>query len=385
MGKEQRFRGLYWSEKDGEWRFDKRIEGIGRVQGRFGRCEAEQAIEQAVALIERVKQEARELKQAPITFEIAAIKYLKEQTGRAGIVRDAQGIEKVAPYINHLELAQVHQGTLQPYIDAQLSIGRSLSTINRDIAPVRAILNLCARVWRHPGGQTWLPAPPLIQVPKNTRKRQPYPLSWAEQRLLLPELPEHLAAISLYALNSGCREHEIVGLRWEYEVRIPELDISLFLLPGQPDLMNGWHGVKSRQDRLVILNSVARSVVDAQRDKHPTHVFTYRGHPVVRANNNGWRTARSRAAEKYPEVIGTPPPWGFRNLRVHDLRHTVGRRLRAIGISQEDREDILGHSGGRMVTHYSAAEIQGLIRSLEQITRPPEGQKEVTLLRVIQK
>jgi integrase len=131
------------------------------------------------------------------------------------------------------------------------------------------------------------------------------------------------------------------------------------------------------------INSVARSVIETQRGKHPTHVFAYADHPVTRMNNKGWRTARTRATAKYQESIGTVAPWGFQNLRVHDLRHTVGRRLRALGISQEDREDILGHSGGRMVTHYSTAEIWNLVQALEKITQPPEGQREVTLLRVV--
>jgi hypothetical protein len=29
---------------------------------------------------------------------------------------------------------------------------------------------------------------------------------------------------------------------------------------------------------------------------------------------------------------GEPVPWAFRNVRVHDLKHTFGRRLRAAGV-----------------------------------------------------
>jgi len=35
----------------------------------------------------------------------------------------------------------------------------------------------------------------------------------------------------------------------------------------------------------------------------------------------------------------------------------VRRRLRAAGVSFEDRQDLLGHRSGRMTTHYSAAEL----------------------------
>jgi len=47
---------------------------------------------------------------------------------------------------------------------------------------------------------------------------------------------------------------------------------------------------------------------------------------------------------------------------VHDLKHTFGRRLRAAGVSFEDRQDLLGHRSGRITTHYSAAGLLGSLR-----------------------
>ena len=46
---------------------------------------------------------------------------------------------------------------------------------------------------------------------------------------------------------------------------------------------------------------------------------------------------------------------------VHNLRHTYATRLRAAGVSHEDRKDLLGHSNGSMTTHYSQAEVSNLI------------------------
>jgi integrase len=36
-------------------------------------------------------------------------------------------------------------------------------------------------------------------------------------------------------------------------------------------------------------------------------------------------------------------PAGFRSIRVHDLKHTYGHRLRAAGVGFEDRKLLLGH------------------------------------------
>jgi len=52
---------------------------------------------------------------------------------------------------------------------------------------------------------------------------------------------------------------------------------------------------------------------------------------------------------------------------VHDLKHTFGRRLRAVGVSFADRQDLLGHRSGRITTHYSAAELSNLIEAAERV------------------
>ena len=54
-------------------------------------------------------------------------------------------------------------------------------------------------------------------------------------------------------------------------------------------------------------------------------------------------------------------------MRVHDLKHTYGRRLRAAGVSFEDRQDLLGHKSGRITTHYSAPELVNLIEASERV------------------
>jgi integrase len=58
-------------------------------------------------------------------------------------------------------------------------------------------------------------------------------------------------------------------------------------------------------------------------------------------------------------------------VRVHDLKHTFGRRLRAAGVSFEDRQDLLGHRSGRITTHYSAAELTNLIEAANKVCSDP--------------
>ena len=250
-------------------------------------------------------------------------------------------------------------GTLEPFIRTRRKQGLRTSTIRRDLAVVRRVLNLAARLWRDEQGLSWLETPPLIQLPKAPDARRPYPLSREEQGLLFPRLPMHLQPMALFKVNTGCREQEVCGLKWDWEVEVPELETSVFIIPGDV--------VKNGRDRLVVLNRVASLVIDGQRGRHPEYVFTYRKHRIARIHNSAWRHARLKAARQYAKVFGRACPEGFRNIRVHDLKHTFGRRLRAAGVSFEDRQDLLGHRSSRVTTHYSAAELRNLVIAANRV------------------
>jgi integrase len=205
----------------------------------------------------------------------------------------------------------------------------------------------------HEFSLTWLHAAPKIKLLVNSGKRKPYPLSWEEQNILFQNLPAHLTEMALFAVNTGCRDAEVCGLRWEWQVAVPELGTSVFIVPSAQ--------VKNGEERLVVLNRVAQSVVANRRGVNSEYVFTYKGQPVGYMLNTGWRKARE--AERLSRV------------RVHDLKHTVGRCLRAAGVSFEDRQDLLGHRSGRITTHYSAAELSRLIEAANSVcdrngTRP---------------
>ena len=308
------------------------------------------------------------------TFRAAATKFLEENQHKRSLADDALLLRQVDPFIGELKLRQVHMGSLQAFIAKRRTAGVKSRTINNALALVRHILNLAASEWRDEQGLTWLEYAPKIKLLKVTDGRPPYPLSREEQAFLLQELPDHLARMALFKVNTGCREQEVCGLRWDYEVRVPELGTSVFIIPG--------NRVKNGEDRLVVLNRVARSVIESQRGLDPRHVFTYcpparkarpgepqtapARRPLGTMITKAWTKARERAADKWEKVKGEPAPEGFRTVRVHDLKHTYGRRLRAAGVSFEDRQDLLGHKSARITTHYSAAELANLMAASEK-------------------
>jgi integrase len=275
------------------------------------------------------------------TFMEAATKYLNE-VKKKSLDRDAVTLMAAVPFIGDLPLEHIHMGTLGKFIAARKKWGLTNSTINRDLAIISRVLVLAARLWRDENNKSWLVEPPLLQLLKSGN-RKPYPINEEEEGRLLQELPEHLQIMVLFALHTGLRESELTGLKWSEE----NINLGIFVLEGLR--------TKNSEDRIVPLNCTARTIIESQRGKHDEYVFTYKGEPVLRINGHAWRNARIRA--------------NLCQCRVHDLRHTFGRRLRAAGVRFENRQDLLGHKSSRVTDHYCKADIDELRGAVEKISR----------------
>lgn len=342
------------------WHIDKRIGGK-RLCESTGETELKQAELYLAMRVEHYRRASIYGERPSRLFKEAAKKYLRENQHKRSIDDDELHLAQLKPFIGDLDLRQVHAGTLQPFIDHRLKQGRKTKTVNIALSVVRRILNLASSEWMDEHGLTWLERTPKIKLLKVTDARKPYPLSWDEQARLFKALPDHLARMALFKVNTGCREQEVCSLRWEWEIDVPELETSVFIIP------ETW--VKNGEERLVVLNRIAKSIVEDRRDKHPIYVFTRFDKRLSKMNTTSWRKAR--------EKVGLP------QVRVHDLKHTFGRRLRAAGVSFEDRQDLLGHRSGRITTHYSAAELGNLLNAANQVVG--EGSRKTPALLVLKK
>ena len=94
-------------------------------------------------------------------------------------------------------------------------------------------------------------------------------------------------------------------------------------------------------------------------------MFPYHRRRLGKMNNNGWQQARHEA--------------GLRLVRVHDLRHSFACRLRAAGVSAEDREALLGHANHSMAGHYASADVGHLLKQANLVLNRSGTQ---TVLRV---
>lgn len=373
--------GLY--ERDGVWHIDKRVRGYGRICESTGTGDKEEAERYLRLKLTEIREASVYGVRPRRRFREAATKYLLDNQHMPSISDCAMHMKQLDPFIGDLPLDGIHDATLMQFINARKQQGVSNRTINIALQRVVRIVRLAANVWRDEHEMTWIDRATHITMLPETNRRVPYPLSWVEQGYLLRALPDHLAKMALYKMNSGCREQEVCRLCWEWEIKVPELSTSVFLIPLDFGGRRPHSGVKNREDRLVVLNDVAKSVIEAQRGLHKVWVFPYDGKRLAKMNGSAWKRARVRAAATWESENGEPAHPGFAHLRVHDLKHTFGRRLRVAGVAFEDRQALLGHKSASVTTDYSAAEIEHLIAQANKVAM--DGQRSSPTLTVLRR
>ena len=221
----------------------------------------------------------------------------------------------------------------------------------------------------------------LTKLEEKKSSRKPYPMSWEEQSILFGELPAHLQTMALFKVNTGCREQEVCTLKWDWEIAGAELGTSVFLIPADFGGRHERSGVKNGDERLVVLNTVAISIIEKQRGISKEWVFPYNGSAMHRMNDSAWKKARVRAAKLWQEKNLRPAHPGYLSIRIHDLKHTFGRRLRAAGVTEEDRKALLGHKNGSITSHYSGAELGQLIEAANMVSATDSRGPVLTILK----
>jgi integrase len=117
----------------------------------------------------------------------------------------------------------------------------------------------------------------------------------------------------------------------------------------------------------------------AQRGKHEERVFTY----FRQVKATSWKEPKHKATDSMNNTAwqNACDEAGL-DIRLHDLRHTVGMRLREAGVAERTQDEILWHSKGTMTGHYAAAQVRELHDALELI-KEPSGRESQNILALV--
>lgn len=253
-------------------------------------------------------------------WQDAVVRYLRESFDKRSLRDDRDHLRKLDPYLRGKRLQEICMDILWPFIEERRDVDKvANATINRALEIVRRILHLARDEWG------WIERFPKVRMLREPKRRIRF-LTREEANRLLEALPAHLRPLVQFALATGCRMGEILGLEWcrvDLERRVAWLD------PGT---------TKNGEGRGIPLNRDAVLALRAAQGAHPRRCFTYLGSPQDRVGS-AWKRALKRA--------------GITEFRFHDLRHTWASWHVMSGTSLQELMELGGWKSYEMVLRYA--------------------------------
>jgi integrase len=269
------------------------------------------------------------------TWLEATLRWLDESQHKRSIRDDKMHLRWLDPYFGDSVLSSITRDRVEEIAKIKEKTGVSLSTVNRMLAVIRAILRKAEREW------SWLERAPIIRMRTEAKGRIRW-LTKNEVNILVKELPSHLADMMLFTLTTGLRQSNVTGLQWE---NIDLVRCHALIHPDQS---------KSKKAIPVPLNADAAAIIRKQMGKHEKFVFSYRGQHITQCNTKAWHKALQRA--------------GIKNFRWHDLRHTWASWHVQNGTTLQELQQLGGWSSFDMVLRYAHLSSDHLKQAAERVS-----------------
>lgn len=268
------------------------------------------------------------------TWIEAVIRWIDESTHKRSLVTDKIHLAWLDQFLRTQKLSEIDRDLIEFIAKKKEQSNVSLTTVNRILELIRAILNRAHKEWG------WLNNTPPIRMRKIENKRIRW-LTKQEANRLLKELPSHLNEMASFTLATGLRESNVTQLKWDQI----DLEKKHALIHADES--------KSKRTIPVPLNKQAISILKSQIGKNQIYVFTYQGKPVTRCNNHAWQKALKRA--------------GINDFRWHDLRHTWASWHVQNGTPLHELQQLGGWSNYETVLRYAHLSSEHLRMAAERV------------------
>ena len=289
---------------------------VCRSSGTAKRQEAQEWLDRTRADIWRVHR----LGERPTyTWQDAVVRWSEDKADKATALEDRVKFQWLDGYLGGRLLHTITRDDVQA-IGAAKVRETSRATANRYLALVRAVLKRAAGPWQ------WIEKAPSVTLYPEAKRRVRW-LNKEEATRLLEALPTHQKPLVRFALATGLRQANILGLKW------PDVDMERRTAWVHADEAKGGEAIG------VPLNDEAMAVLREELGKHPERVFTFKGRPLGQANTRAWRNALKRA--------------GIKNFRWHDLRHVWATWHVMAGTTMAELQELGAWKSAEMVRRYA--------------------------------
>ncbi|MFQ5779959.1 MAG: tyrosine-type recombinase/integrase [Nitrospiria bacterium] len=259
------------------------------------------------------------------TFDEMMTRYMKEHLVKTRSEKcNNHYLKSLLPFFGQYTLAEITPRLIAEYKSKRYDEGRAPATINRELAAMKAAFNLAIREWE------WCRDNPVskVSMEKENNQRDRW-LSLKEEERLLKACPSWVEEIVSFALNTGMRRGEILGLTWA-GVDLCRKTVTVFRS-------------KNGERRTIPLNRTAVKLLKGKskvRALKTNLVFHSKAHTGIDVNNlrRAYRSALDKAKIK--------------DFRFHDLRHTFATRLVQAGVDIYKVQRLLGHKSPTMTQRY---------------------------------
>ncbi len=288
---------------------------------------------------EKIKQKQR-LVLTPITFNQFVFNYLKYSehiNSWNTILSQKSTFNAAKEFFGNIQLTDLTSNKVTEYLHFRLRNG-SVYVARRDMAYLSGS-------FRYAIAQNYLSSNPCKGIFRfKVPEKQPVFFSKEDLGKLLEVIDnEDIKDITLFAVNTGLRQMELISLEWSqinFVDRIVMLD-------------NRKHLTKTRKVRAIPLTHIALNVLQKRRVYNHTRIFTYQGQPMK-------QLFLSHKFKKYIYRTNINQALNF-----HSLRHTFCSWLIQKGAPIYQVSRLMGHSSIKTTEIYAHLRRDDLISTIK--------------------
>jgi integrase len=282
-------------------------------------------------------------KESEKTFRELMDKYMNEHSKlkKKSWRRDEVSLSHLLPFFGDHTLAEIPAELISQYKNRRLQEKAKPATLNRELSLMKHSFNLALKEW------DWVKENPCCRVKmereNNERERV---LGYDEEERLLEVCPSWLREIVIFALDTGAREGEILGL----DDKMVDLFRKIVTILQS----------KTGQYKTIPLTTRVLEILKANLKVRHLHCN------LIFSSENGTRITASNLGRAFRKALKSA---GIEDFRFHDLRHTFASRCAQGGVDLYLIQKYLGHKDPRMVqrySHHSIGSLRGGIEVLEK-------------------